>query len=234
MRKMQIKSTDLSTLKYLSVICLALAAGCADTAQKTTNQPDQPHCTEIKTKDIYIHAPSGMEFPTQVAGFKRVRIISYERDSSNISAEYALESFGFKIAQLIVYIYPIETDPVSGPITLEKHFDEVRALLFNIYADARDLEDGQIKIGQSFGPQTGLMFRFVHRPPDLFKSKLCYAKLCLFKHGPWFIKYRLTNPVKDDVDVEIKFGQFMQLLAWPELTAPEPNQPTIIPPDSNF
>jgi len=221
-------------LKYAPVLYLALFAGCLGPPQKTANQPEQPHFVEIKTKATYVHAPTGMQFPAKLAGFKRVKVLQYDRTGDTISADYTLKSFGFEVAQLTVYIYPVEIDPVAGPITLEKHYDEVRALLFNLYTDARDLEDGEITVGQPFGPQRGLTFKFVHRPPDLLKSKLCYSKLYLFKHGPWFIKYRLTNLVNDDVDVALKFGKFMQLLTWPQLTASEPKEPTVTPADSNF
>jgi len=234
---MQRKTSSLSFLKYSVIIFLVLFAGCPGPANKTANQPDQPHFTEIKTSETYVHTPTGMQFPPEIAGFKRTKIIQYDQQGSNVSAEYALDYFGFKIAEVRVYIYPVETNPGSGPISLEKHYDELRALLFNIYTDAHDLEDGEIKIGQPFGPQHGLMFKFTHRPPQLFKSELCYAKLYLFEHGPWFIKYRVTNPVKEDVKVDIEFGKFLQMLTWPQLPYADPNQPEIITPitpDSNF
>jgi len=234
---MQTKTLTFSFPKYLAVICLVFFAGCPSPSQKTPNQPDTPHFTEIKTADTYIHDPSGMQFPTEVAGFKRLKVLQYDRTGSNVSAGYALDYFGFKIAEVTVYIYPVETDLTSGPVSLEKHYDELRALLFNIYTDARNLEDGEIKIGQPFGPQRGLMFKFTHRPPEPFDSKLCYAKLYLFKHGPWFIKYRVTNPVKDDVKADIEFGKFLQMLTWPQLSYTDPDQPNIITPitpDSNF
>jgi hypothetical protein len=234
---MPVKTSTFSILKYSTITFLFFFAGCPDLSQKTPNQPDTPHFTEVKTTDTYVHDPSGMQFPTEIAGFKRVKVLQYDQTGSNVSSVYDLDYFGFKIAEVRVYIYPVETDLTSGPVSLEKHYDELRALLFNIYTDAHDLEDGEIKIGQPFGPQQGLMFKFTHRPPELFDSKLCYAKLYLFKHGPWFIKYRLTNPVKDDVKVELEFGKFLQMLTWPQLQHADPNQPTIITPitpDSNF
>ncbi len=234
---MQTKASTFSTFKYLAVICLVIFAGCDGSSEKTPNQPNQPHFTEIKTTDAYVHAPTGMQFPAEVGDFKRVKVIQYDQAADNISAEYVLDYFGFKIAEVTVYIYPVENDPISGPVSLEKHYDELRALLFNIYTDASNLEDGEIKIGQPFGPQKGLMFKFTHKPPELFKSTLCYAKLYLFKHGPWFIKYRVTNPVKEDVKVEIEFGKFIHALTWPQLSYTDPNQPDIITPitpDSNF
>ena len=81
------------------------------------------------------------------------------------------------------------------------------------------------------------MFKFTYHPPRLFKSQLCYAKLYLFKYGPWFIKYRLTNPVKEDVKVDIEFNKFLQMLTWPQLANTDSNQPDVtvpITPDSNF
>jgi len=231
---MSSKTSTFSFLKYSALVYVILSAGCSVPSDKTLNQPDAPHFSEIKTSDIYIHVPTGMQFPTEIAGFKRVKVLQYDRTGSNVSAGYTLDYFGFKIAEVTVYIYPVEIEPGSGPISLEKHYDELRALLFNIYADARDLEDGEIKIGQPFGPQTGLMFKFTHRPSKLFNSKLCYAKLYLFEHGPWFIKYRVTNPVKDDLRVEQEFGAFLQMLTWPQLPYTDINLPTIITPDSNF
>jgi hypothetical protein len=234
---MQRKILSVSFLKYSVVIFLALFAGCTGPANKTPNEPVQPHFTEIKTSETYIHAPTGMEFPAEVAGFKRTKITQYDHQGANVGVDYALDYFGFNIAEVTVYIYPDETTPGSGPVSLEKHYDELRALLFNIYTDAHDLEDGEIKIGQPFGPQRGLMFKFTYRPPRLFKSELCYAKLYLFKYGPWFIKYRLTNPVKEDVKVDIEFNKFLQMLTWPQLANVDSNQPDVImpiTPDSNF
>lgn len=200
--------------KFIFVISLALAAGCVGPAEKTANQPDQPHFTEIEVKGVYTHKPTSMEFPTQLAGFKRGKILEYDSSGKNISVEYTLSSLGFKIADATVYIYPVKTGPESKPVSLEKHYDELRALLFNIYTDARDLEDKQITIDQPTGQKNGLMFRFVHQPPELFNS-LCYAKLYLFQYGPWFIKYRLTNPVKNDIEVDLAFKDFMNRLTWP-------------------
>lgn len=227
---MQRKISAFSFLKYSVIILLVLFAGCPGPSNKTPNQPEQPHFTEIKTSEMYIHAPTGMEFPAEVAGFKRTKILQYDQQGTNVSAGYNLDYFGFPIAEVIVYIYPDETTPGLGPVSFEKHYDELRALLFNLYADARDLEDGEIKIGQPFGPQRGLMFKFTHRPPKLFNSELCYAKLYLFKHGPWFIKYRVTNPVKEDVKVEIEFGKFLQMLTWPQLENDDENQRDVITP----
>jgi hypothetical protein len=236
-RKMQTKTSTFSILKYSVIIFLVFFAGCPNPSRKTPNQPDEPHFTEIKTTDTYVHNPTGMQFPTEVAGFKRVKVTQYDRTGSNVSAEYTLDYFGFKIAEVRVYIYPVETNPGFGPMTLEKHYDELRALLFNIYTDAHDLEDGEIKIGQPFGPQRGLMFKFTYHPPDMFDSKPCYAKLYLFKYGPWFIKYRVTNPVKEDVKVELEFQKFLQMLTWPQLPYTDANQPANIAPitpDVNF
>ena len=104
------------------------------------------------------------------------------------------------------------------PISLDEHYDQTRALLFNIYHDARELEEGEIKIGQPFGPQQGKVCSFIHNPPESFKSQACYSRLYLFQHGPWFIKYRLTNLPKEDGKTQKEFGQFMHLLHWPELS----------------
>lgn len=202
--------------KFIFVISLALAAGCVGPAEKTANQPGQPHFTEIEVKGAYIHKPTSMEFPTELAGFKRGKILEYDSTGENISVEYSLNSLGFKIADVTVYIYPVQTSPKSEPVTFEKHYDELRALLFNIYTDARDLEEQEVTINQPTGPKKGKMFRFVHQPPELFNS-LSYAKLYLFQHGPWFIKYRLTNPVKNEVEVDIAFKKFMDRLTWPAL-----------------
>jgi hypothetical protein len=230
MRKMQRKILSLSSLKHLVIIFLFLFAGCPGPDNNTPNQPEQPHYTEIKTSEIYIHAPTGMQFPAEVAGFKRTKILQYDQQGANVGVDYSLDYFGFKIAEAKVYIYPDETTPGLGPVSLEKHYDELRALLFNLYTDARDLEDSEIKIGQPFGPQRGLMFKFTHRPQQLFKSQLCYAKLYLFKNGSWFIKYRLTNPVKEDVKVDIEFRKFLQMLTWPQLANVDSNQQNVIMP----
>jgi hypothetical protein len=231
--KMCTSLRKISTVKFAAVALLMFAAGCGP-SPKTPNQPDQPHFTEIKTRDTYVHVATGMQFPVKLAGFTRGRILQYDAAGDNISAEYTLQSYGFKIAELTVYIYPVETDPRLGPLTLEKHFDEVRSLLFNIYTDAHNLVDGKITIGQPSGPQHGLMFSFEHRPPELFHSKPCYAKLYLFKYGPWFIKYRLTNPIKQDKKVKKQFDLFVQQLTWPTLPAAEVKQSAVITPDSNF
>ena len=216
--KMPAKSHTFWFLKFSCVICALIFAGCGDFTDKTVNQPAQSHFTEIKTKETYVHSATGMQFPTQVGNFKRTRVMRYDREGTNISGDYIFQSFGFTIAELKVYIYPVEMD-AAGPLSLDKHYDQTRALLFNIYFDAHDLEEGEIKIGQPFGPQQGKTFTFVHRPADSFKSKSCYSRLYLFKHGPWFIKYRVTNLPKEDGKVQKEVGKFMHILKWPELSA---------------
>jgi hypothetical protein len=205
-----------SILRFSIVIPLLIFGGCGGGSEKTVNQPAQPHFTEIKTNETFVHNPTGMEFPLQIGNFKRVRSVKYDHEGANVSSEYILQSFGFTIAELKVFIYPSETE-VNGPLSLDKHYDQTRALLFNIYFDAHGLEEGEIKIGQPFGPQEGKMFSFIYKPPDSFNSKTCYSRLYLFKHGPWFIKYRVTNLPKEDGKVQKAVGEFMHLLHWSEL-----------------
>lgn len=203
-------------MRYLSILVLLVVLGCGQTA-RTKFEPDEPVFIEIPGKGDYTHVASGMKFPPEVGSFDRTRLRSYDADMKNISAEYEMKSFGFKSAVIRVYIYPVSVVSPGIEVGLEEHFEQLKDTLLDIYPDAGDIAEGTIKIGQPWGPETGMAFLFDHKSKKLFKNKLCRSRAHLFEHGPWFIKYRVTYPKKNHDRVDDKIDEFLHLLAWSRL-----------------
>lgn len=204
-----------SNLKYLSVIIFLLFAGCA--SNSSSNRPTDPLLIRLKPTDNFVHEASQMVFPKKVGNFESFRVTVYDEGKTNISVEYLLESMGFSSALAEVYIYPVPVFSVSGKMTLGQHYIDQRDLLMSIFPSAYDLEEGKIKIGRHWGTEEGLMLKFKREPTKIFPRSKCCEKLYLFEHGPWFIKYRLTNPTGSERKVKKDLDTFLQLLNWPEL-----------------
>jgi len=204
-----------SNLKYLSVTVFLLFAGCA--SSPSSNKPAEALLTRLKPADNFVHEASQMVFPKKVGNFESSQVTVYDESKTNISVKYLLESMGFSSALAEVYIYPAPASAVSGKMTLRQHYIDQRDLLVSIFPSAYDIEEGKIKIDQTRAPKEGLMLKFKRKPTKIFPRSKCFEKLYLFEHGPWFIKYRLTNPIGNEKKVKKKFDAFLQLLNWPEL-----------------
>lgn len=202
-------------MKYLSIVLLLFVSAC--TEYPTGLEPDQPAAAEVYVKGDYVHEASGMEFPVKVDSFKRTNLFRYDKGLRNFSAEYQLRNLLGRAAVVKVYIYPASIVSRGDQPDLKGHFREVKASLLDIYPDANDVAEGTIKIGQDWGGERGLAFSFKHKSDKLFKKKLCLSHTYLFLHGPWYIKYRVTYPAKEQEKTDAKVGHFMHLLNWPSL-----------------
>lgn len=202
-------------MKYLSVIVLIFLIGCSELPR--TLEPDEPAISEMHIKDDYTHQASGMVFPVSVGSFKRTNMFRYDREAKNFSADYQMRGIFGRAAIIKVYIYPSSIVSHTPQPDINRHFNEVKVSLMDIYPDIDSFFDGTIKIGQKVGAQTGLASSFKHTAANLFKKKLCFSQVYLFEHGPWYIRYRVTYPESNHKKVDPQVGQFMHLLEWPEL-----------------
>jgi len=206
----------LSLIWMLPLLAL-LVSGCADPTS-TSNAPAKPLISKIQPQDIFVHEASQMAFSQKVGDFTMEQVSVYDETGDNISVEYTSEFMGFTSAIIKVYVYPAPSASYLASSILSDYYQNQKDSLLSIFSSAYEIEEGEIKIGQPFGPQQGMMLQFKRQPNDVFPRKECFEKLYLFEHGKWIIKYRVTNPTDNEKQISRTAGTFMQILQWPELT----------------
>ncbi len=196
----------------LASFLLMTLLGC-DAPDNRVNTPDEPVFRYITIQGSYVHPDSNMLFPATVGQFRRTRIRQLSRNSENITVTYQCDYLGFKDAIVSVSLYPYHSANACEYLNAE--FDSTKTYLTDIY-EMTGLEQGNITIGQPFGPQQGKMLSFKYKDKKEFKDLNCSTSIYLFAHDKWFIKYRFTYPSKNSPKTKEKCDKFLHLLTWPD------------------
>ncbi|MBN1796507.1 MAG: hypothetical protein JW804_07535 [Sedimentisphaerales bacterium] len=205
-----------SPVIYLIVFVLLFFAGC-ESSSNSSSRPTEPLLARVNLEGDFVHSASGMVFPPKVGNFESVSAVAYNEKGTNVSVEYTYKALGFNSAKLVVYIYPVPENSLDDKTILQRHYLEQKNLLLDLYPDAYDVGEGNITIGQMWGKKQGRLLRFKRKSKKFLQTTIYYEKLYVFEHGPWFIKYRVTNPAGSEKEIESRFGEFMHLLHWPKL-----------------
>lgn len=182
-----------------------------ETAGPQTERPPRSPVERREADREWSHAPSGMRFPVEVAGFQRDGMTTYHDSGDDMSVGYhRLDDATAMMAT--VYIYPTWRYGAQ----IDQQFEDAKAAVLRHRDGAELLADGPMRIFQRGEFRTGRRAHFLVRDPK-GKRPLIVSHLFLFEHGPWFIKYRATFPAEQHEACDEALLEFMAALIWPDV-----------------
>lgn len=201
-------------LRSLGVLALVGGVGGCATVTEAAPKPASPVVQESADEhvDPYLHVPSGMRFPPEVAGFSRDGMARYDERGADVSVGYHRADTLVAVTTT-VYIYPKR----AGTEDLDQHFAAAQAAVLQNRRGAELIAAGDMQLFQRGSVHEGRRAHFLIRDPGGEKP-LAVSHLFLFEHGPWFIKYRATFPAQQHEVADEVLLRFMGALDWPEVT----------------
>ncbi len=199
--------------RFFAFALSLLVLGCAAGRAALGTELAEP--VEIEANGRYVHEPSGMVFPTAVLDFKRVELFRYDQEGLDVSGGYNLERDAYTIIAT-VYVYPIPKSDNPAADVVAAHFEAVKRAIVSAHPDAKLLLEDKVSITQGKVAKTGLHALFRLTQPAPAGPQLSRSEACLFTHGKWFIKYRLTYPEAYAGQCAKEIKAFMETLKWPE------------------
>ena len=169
--------------------------------------------TEIAVEEgaAYEHAPSGFVFPASVGDFTRVSAWQYDDAGGNVSVGY---NHPETMTVATAYVYP------AGEAEAAEHIEQVKRDVLQVHPDARETSAGDWVLKQGGKTYAGLQAAYTFRGEFAGKERDLNSEAYLVKHGPNFVKFRITYPAEH---AEAARGQIAKLFAG--LTLPELNEP---------
>lgn len=197
-----------------AVVALALA-GCESVPQAAAPRQVSPaSATWAERKgDVIEHIPSGMQFPSQVADFKRDQPRVYDAEGLNVSAGYN-SAEGVTIT---VYVYPIEPygGATPGQFSAKAHFNEARDQIAKVRSAMKTITEQDVPPPRGAVSGSGHFGRYEFLAPYGGRSQ--QLESLLYVYAPvgerWIVKYRMTYP-KDSLEARSAVGRFVESFAW--------------------
>ncbi|MGO1076098.1 hypothetical protein [Inquilinus sp. CA228] len=233
------KSFRAGSARWCAVGFLVLA-GCAGPRTPEGSTPILSQPGEVAVQGRYVHAGSGMAFPTDgtAAGsrFVRVTVTQFDDKGRDVSANYDVPTPSGRM-RISAYVYPVplafalkppkEADAAAvrlseGLIRSElcrQEQDRRKQELLDFHPEARLLREGAIRPphGEAGVPGNVVTYEtrdFINNTKGLVRSEIyifCYVQ------NLWIVKYRVT-PVQDSASEAI-LADFMRQVPW---TSPTP------------
>ncbi len=184
-----------------------------------------PH-DNVDVQEIYVHKYLGMEFPEAVGSFQRASITNYSGPhENNIGVGYQYDSEYTPIT-VTVYVYPvpdvesINPDSEGSQAVYETlfldHYNRV------ISAIATQHEDVILDKNEDFILKQPSLSLKGKRAVVNMKTTISgqrndmVSEVYLFRHGKWFVKYRVSYPWAVQNQVQKPFSDFLYSLRIPE------------------
>ena len=191
----------------------ALAAICSGWGQASlaATQPGQ-----IQASGVYVHRGSGFSFPEALGEFRRVAVIQYNADATDISAGYNLDQPARRVA-VTVYVYPapLAEGQSSQERVCSDQFDSIKSDVQHAHPGARVVAETSVASPDPGYDKIGR--KAVYEFQDVFAGKpqplRSEADLYCYVAGPWFVAYRTTAP--RDTDYVPELQRLMRQLRWP-------------------
>jgi len=181
-----------------------------------------PSPEQINNDGPYIHAASGMIFPTSVKEYQRYKINRYDADNLDMSAGYQLTRPSLIVAT--VYIYP--TPPVvsigspahvvatAKRMSAQGEFNRGKNEIFKSHPSARMLSETETLLSKNGLAHTGWRATFESDGGTFGLPYKVTSHLYVFSYvaDKWTVKYRFTHP--KDFDAAGDIETFLQTLEW--------------------
>lgn len=203
---------------FVAVLTLMLMAGCPSTGRQSLSQP-----LPIETAGAYTHPASGISLPPSVGPFRRVSILRYDVQGSDVSAGYNLPD-PLHPATATVYVYPApRVTAIGSPpevvaqartAMMQREFDARVEEILRSHAASKLIEVKSVTLVQAGRTYPGVMATFEYEEVFASRRQLLSSRLYLFGYidGQWDVAYRFSYP--KDSDLSGRIDQFMKDWAW--------------------
>ena len=167
----------------------------------------------------YIHKGSGFVFPVASGVYRRVQIVEYDAQATDVGVNYDLVLRGGGKARYSIYVYPAPSVPEgTGHSTLTAlcadQFRGIKAEIAGAHSDAKLIEEKRIEAPfpgtDVAGQQATFDFSDGFGPVQAYRSE---ADLFCFYGTRWLIAYRITAPA--GAWPELDRAGFIKSLPWP-------------------
>jgi len=150
-----------------------------------------------------------MVFPATLAGFTRDDRES--RDPRGEATAVNYKRLGDEVPVMVtVYIYP---QSLSGN-DLDRHFLAAKTAVLRNGRGTELLAEGPMELEQDGEIQAGRRAHFIiSNESEPYPPQITH--LFLFKHGPWFIKYRTIFLAFQHDKADVANLDFLRALRWP-------------------
>jgi hypothetical protein len=173
----------------------------------------------LQVEGVFVHEPSGMEFPASLGDFRRVQVKQYDADGGDVGVEYNLVAPGRMVAAT-VFVYPSPPCSSAGSressvrkmmdTLADREFEQCKAEILRAYPDGRVLSEGPFELDKGGTPRKGRRAAFEYTmawgPAASELDLFCYVG------DRWSIKYRFTHPKHLDGKADIR--AFLDGLPW--------------------
>jgi hypothetical protein len=217
------------------VMAFLVLAGCAGPRIPEGSTPILPRPGEVAVQGRYVHAGSGMAFPTEgtAAGsrFVRVTVTQFDDKGRDVSANYDVPTPSGRM-RISAYVYPVplafnllspnpaaesaarDLDPMLRNTICQQEVGRRETELITLHPEAELIREDTIAAphGKTMVPGTVAVYEtndFVNNTPGRVRSELyifCYVQ------DLWVVKYRVT-PVQDKTS-EAVLADFMRQVPW--------------------
>jgi len=169
---------------------------------------------ESAEEHVVRHTHSGMEFPPQVSGFYRNFVKTFDEVGRDVAVDYRQSRP--ERCVITFYIYPASAE-------LEEHIAELKATIESHHQGAILVSESEMThehSGVSYpGRAVVYTYEVMHRHNVaglLVKSiEEVESRAYLFVYKDWFMKYRITYPLKFRDEIDIYVDSFVESLVWP-------------------
>jgi hypothetical protein len=205
-----------------AAVSLLVVSGCRSYGGAPTKPLPNPQRLEVA--GAHVHAPSGMTFPEEVAGFARSAVTRYDEEGRNVSVGYDLVRPD-SVVSATVYVYPSpacssfggDPDAVRAmKATLaEGEYAACREEVRSAHAGARVTAEGAVRREHGGATLEGRRAAFEYEGNLGGWRVPCTSELLVFCYvdDAWTVKYRITRPsaaAAAGADVE----RFLREFAW--------------------
>ncbi|KGM31356.1 hypothetical protein P409_27665 [Inquilinus limosus MP06] len=222
--------------RALAVLLGMLPLAACQTSNSTT--PVRQIAAAAKSEPIavegdYVHRYAFFRFPTTIADFKRVELVKYDADASDVSATYSRSGpAGAALATIYVYPapwvritaggqyqYPDLTDRQLGGLC-RNEIEAVKAAVAALHPSATIVREGGDVLKGAGGARIALG-RVEYRMTGSFEGRIqplqSQLYVMCFGYSQWILKFRLTAP--EGVDLDAVYG-VLGRGTLPDRTAP--------------
>jgi hypothetical protein len=185
--------------RWLIAAGLLLATGVLGSCQNQRSGATfyvRPQGQALNVNGPYRHELSGMEFPTALGEFTRVRLLQYDRAGRTVSGTYVIDGAASRLTAT-VFIYPArDVAKQAQGEQCRGQFDSAQADLQKTYPGARFDGGGDATLTQAGQTRTGRKSQFAYDEKIPSGSWPSTAEVYLFCYiaDQWQIEYRFTHP----------------------------------------
>ena len=164
---------------------------------QTTQKPFQPKKVPLgftlDEEGAFVHLHSGGKFPMYISSFIRGYSHSYDPHGYDVSVGYSLYESG--AAEATIYIYPTEG------IDLKEHFELTKYAIDYYHPDAHQVEEFDTAVEfDNDSAISGICAVYTFEEKYHGKNQMVESQAFVFKKGDWFISFRITYPMTEDLD----------------------------------